>query len=1615
MKLKFNAVYLIAFVAASSFSVNVHAQPCKSGYAYRTAVVVNNSAAALSDYQIKINLNTASLVSSGKMNNLGRDIRVLDNKGNELSYWIADGTMNTTSTDIWVKTPILAGYGTDTLFFFYGNSSATAKSDASKTFDLYDDFNGTTLSSKWTTCGSGSASVSGGNLNLSTSSNTIQVTATSALNVPLIFEASIASFSGATTLIGQTNSSGNGYASGISTSGVTMDAISSSSCISRTTLSTSGTSFSKGLVGFAWASTGSQKANWNGTNYSSSNTTYNLPSGVTPFLAITSGSGSATIENIRARKYASATPSTNMLAEVHMNYTISPTYGSPLCEDGTLELTVDTVVGATYVWVGPNSFYSTLQHPTIAGVTSSDAGRYGVTVNIPSGCASKSSSVNVNISPKAKGGSVAGTQTVCSGTNNGILSLSGHTGNVARWDSATSASGPWYPISNTQLNQTYTNLTTSTFYRAIVTNGNCSLDSSTYAKISVSSPSKGGSLSGSTAVCSGSNSGVITLSAYTGVIVRWEYSENGNLWYSIVNKSSSQAYTNLTKTMYYRAVVQNGNCNVDYSSVAIIGIDLPSVGGNASGSTTVCPDVNSGVVTVGGHLGSVIAWEQKEVGSTSWQSISVASDSLTYSNISQSTQFRAVVRNGSCATTESSVVLVSVYTKSNAGKLAGGTTVCEGSNSGTLTLTGTNGNIVKWQERSNSSSWKDISSTKTTHNWYNLTDTTHYRAIATNSGCKPDTSTIEVVQVDPESLNGYISGTEKVCVSGNSVQLKLSGYRGDIEKWEWSETGYTPWTSGNAASETLSKQNLSKSLYYRAVVKNGVCPKATTANYLVTVDAETVSGTVGPDSKVCEGSNFGIINLTGTTGDVLKWQSASSPSGSWSNISNATQKQEFQNLNATTYYRAVVQNGSCLVDTSNVTAISVSKYTVAGTLTGEAGYCSKTNDGYVKLVNYSGEIQSWEKSTNSGSQWTTMNINTDQFTYTDLAVSTMYRVVIKSGACAQLTSNLIQIEIADPSFAGDLVTSDNVLCKESNFGTVNASNVIGQILLWEYKEDGGSWQSVANTTTQQSYFNLTTTTAYRTIVRNKFCDVDTSVTFRFDISEPTEGGTISGTKEVCTNTDDVVLTLNNFTGSIDRWQSSKYVSGPWSDEANSTATMTIDKPTESNYYRAKVTSGVCPTAYSAPFGLTVYEYSIGGLTTGDAEICSGKNNGTVELKGQLGDVQGWQQREVGSSVWTDVDNKSTSMFYENLTATTDYRAVVQNGVCDVEQSMSTTLVVNPNPVVDISYANLCDGIIIPFKQETSITSGYIQSFVWKFSDGFTSYQDQFDKSFLIPGKYTLSLTAESDKSCSSTYEKELIVGETPVVNFSILNGLTPNTGCLNESIDLQNNTVHADASSLSFEWNFDNGSTSTKKSPEVVFDQPGTYRIVVIATSRAQCIDSMDREFVVFEEHKTYAGEDVEISKGIAYQLMATGSVGYTWTPADKLNDYAISNPMATITETTEFEVTGTDYFGCRTQDAITLSVLEDYSILANNVITPDGNGENDVWVIKNIETYPENHVMVFDRWGREVYSVDSYKNDWGATDREGRVLMDGTYYYVLEFPEVNKVVKGAITVIKNR
>ncbi|MGC9132552.1 MAG: CCXG family PEP-CTERM protein [Candidatus Micrarchaeia archaeon] len=120
----------ITSISSTPTSINL------TTWKYRRPITIDNTQNpnTLSNYQVLVTLDTASLISAGKMRSDCGDIRFTDSDAQTLlSYWIENGC-NSANTRIWVKVPTIPASSTKTIYVYYGNLSATSLSNGDTTF-----------------------------------------------------------------------------------------------------------------------------------------------------------------------------------------------------------------------------------------------------------------------------------------------------------------------------------------------------------------------------------------------------------------------------------------------------------------------------------------------------------------------------------------------------------------------------------------------------------------------------------------------------------------------------------------------------------------------------------------------------------------------------------------------------------------------------------------------------------------------------------------------------------------------------------------------------------------------------------------------------------------------------------------------------------------------------------------------------------------------------------------------------------------------------------------------------------------------------------------------------------------------------------------------------------------------------------------------------------------------------------------------------------------------------------------------------------------------------------------------------------------------------------------
>lgn len=92
--------------------------------------------------------------------------------------------------------------------------------------------------------------------------------------------------------------------------------------------------------------------------------------------------------------------------------------------------------------------------------------------------------------------------------------------------------------------------------------------------------------------------------------------------------------------------------------------------------------------------------------------------------------------------------------------------------------------------------------------------------------------------------------------------------------------------------------------------------------------------------------------------------------------------------------------------------------------------------------------------------------------------------------------------------------------------------------------------------------------------------------------------------------------------------------------------------------------------------------------------------------------------------------------------------------------------------------------------------------------------------------------------------------------------------------------------------------------------------------------------------------------------------------------------------------------------------VTSDSPLEIYNAFSPDGDGKNDTWEIKNIDTFPDNDLKIFDRSGNLVYRMNGYNSSkyW-----DGQNVSSGTYIYILrvKIDGRDQHFKGSVTMVK--
>jgi gliding motility-associated-like protein len=514
------------------------------------------------------------------------------------------------------------------------------------------------------------------------------------------------------------------------------------------------------------------------------------------------------------------------------------------------------------------------------------------------------------------------------------------------------------------------------------------------------------------------------------------------------------------------------------------------------------------------------------------------------------------------------------------------------------------------------------------------------------------------------------------------------------------------------------------------------------------------------------------------------------------------------------------------------------------------------------------------------------------------------------------------------------------------------------------------------------------------------------------------GGTTSGAKEYCDNNHGGFISVTGYTGTIIGWDFSTDGGKTWSSTGNTISVQSYSNLSQTTCYRAQVQNGTAPVSFSTTSCVTIYAPTIGGTISGGGLFCDSTGAGSLTLTGSRGAVLNWQFATDSGRTWTNVAVKTSLLNYSNITRSTVYRAMVQNAaVCKVETSVVARFIISPSRAGKIigggTYCSESGDGALNLKENI----GSVRFWQYSINNG---------KSWVNITNSTTQLSYVSIKQ-NTLYRAVVQNGQTCPVDTSPYASFLINpsrAGVISglDSVCKDSNSgylvLKGNMGQVKWKVSGNNGNSwddlanSTNYNSFKNIRQRTLFKVVV---KNGQCPSDSSAPFGVniYPVTLVNAGHDTSIVTGQAVQLKGQGIGSIVWSPSDGLSSTKILNPVASPSATTHYQLNLTDKHSCVSTASLLITVRPpDLNGMVSTLFTPNGDGVNDNWHIQNIDFYPGNEVFVFNINGAQVYSKKGYNNDWQGTYNGGD-LPGGTYFYVIRFDDSDKILKGAVDIVR--
>jgi len=415
------------------------------------------------------------------------------------------------------------------------------------------------------------------------------------------------------------------------------------------------------------------------------------------------------------------------------------------------------------------------------------------------------------------------------------------------------------------------------------------------------------------------------------------------------------------------------------------------------------------------------------------------------------------------------------------------------------------------------------------------------------------------------------------------------------------------------------------------------------------------------------------------------------------------------------------------------------------------------------------------------------------------------------------------------------------------------------------------------------------------------------------------------------------------------------------------------------------------------------------------EVCEGERNVFVSNSTITnGFVSNWDW-DFGDFTFLDDQENVAHTYSENGIYNVTLTISSDKGC---ENSETSTAIVNDVPLADFTTDNMCVGEMNFFTDFSSVENSSVIEWNWVFGDGIVSNSQNPNHSFYNAGEYQVFLSVVSNKLCSSSVLKDVIIHSLPEVSF-----LVDNQICENEEVQFVNTSKVIDGNILNYNWDFGDFTTSTLKDPLHIYFYPNLFDVSLEVESEFGCKSDMLVEDAINVSANpiadfTFSNHTVStLNPEIIFTNKSVGENYFQWDfdNGQTNSEDNIINVLFNDTGKYYISLFVENEFNCTDEIIHQIDVVSELSVYIPNAFSPNDDGVNETFVVKGIGIQ-DFEMQVFDRWGSVIFQSDNLEYGWDGTAFSGQKMNNGTYMYHIYLTDVNGkpwVYNGELNLMK--